>query len=301
MQLGGDEIIPDQPTKGVAVMKPLTSKPIQIVLIMLALGLASLACSLLRAPAQPGSAAPASAPQNAAKATPPALQKATSSDNSPDNILQPDPLDHLLALHSIQISLTVTRPDGSSSSTEIATDSSGNMDLKFNESAVEMTDMPKGFDPKALKSDSELLVVGGKAYLRNDQDPTWMNTPVEDNFPQAFAEELHGMDGPALWLNMLPDGSIQPAGKDNVGGFAVDKYVVNGKVDNQVISGTLWEEPQSDALIQAELHVPGALMSDPDQPLPGELKIVLKAQKADVPPVTLPPAPPPTAVPTTAP
>jgi hypothetical protein len=175
------------------------------------------------------------------------------------------------------------------------------MDLKFNESALEMTDMPKGFDPKALKSDSELLVVGGKAYLSNDQDPTWMSTPVEDNFPQTFAQELHGMESPALWLNMLPDSSIQPAGKDNVGGFLVDKYVVNGKVNNQVISGTLWEEPQSDALVQAELHVPGALLSPPDQPQPGELKIMLKAQKADVPPVTLPPAPPPTAVPTTAP
>jgi hypothetical protein len=89
---------------------------------------------------------------------------------------------------------------------------------------------------------------------------------------------------------MLPEGSIQPAGQDLVGGFAVDKYIVNGKVDNQTISGTLWEEPQSDALIQAELHIPGALLSDPDQPQSGELKIVLHTQKADVPAVTLPAA-----------
>jgi hypothetical protein len=231
----------------------------------------------------------------------PAAQKTSSPDNSPDEILQPDPLDHLLALHSIQINLSISRPDGSSRSIQIATDKSGNMDLKFKESAPDASNLPKGFDPKAIKTDSELLAVGGKAYVRSDQDPNWMSTVVDDAYPQTLSQELHGMDGPALWLNLLPDGSIQPAGQETVGGFVADKYVVNGKVDNQVISGTLWEEPQSDALVQAELHVPGALMSDPDQPQAGELKIVLKAQKADVPLVVLPPAPPPTAAPTASP
>jgi hypothetical protein len=164
------------------------------------------------------------------------------------------------------------------------------MDVKFTENSPDSEDMPKGFDPKAIKTDSELLVVGGKAYLLNDLDPNWTSNPIDENYPVTLAQELHGMDGPAVWLDMLPDGSIQPAGQDLVGGFSVDKYVVNGKVDNQTISGTLWEEPQSDALIQAELHIPGALLSDPDQPEPGELKIVLSAQKADVPTITLPAA-----------
>jgi hypothetical protein len=206
-----------------------------------------------------------------------------------------------LALHSVQIDLGITRPDGSSRSIQISTDKSGNMDLKFKESAPDASNLPKGFDPKAIKTDSELLVVGGKAYARSDQDPNWMSSVVDDSYPQTLAQELHGMDGPALWLNLLPDGSIQPAGQDSVGGFAVDKYVVSGKVEGQLITGTLWEEPQSDALIKAELHVPGALLSNPDQPQPGELKIVLKAQKADEPLVVLPPTPPPTATPTAVP
>jgi len=207
----------------------------------------------------------------------------------------------LLALNSIQINLTITRPDSSSRSIQITIDKTGNMDLKFNESAPDTKDIPKGFDPKAIKTDSELLVVGGNAYLFNDLDPYWMSTPIAENYPQTFTQELHGMDGPALWLNMLPDGSIQPAGQEIVGGFAVDKYIVNGKVDNQTISGNLWEETQSDALIQAELHIPGALLSDPDQPEPGELKIVLNTQKADVPAITLPAAPVGTAQPSATP
>jgi hypothetical protein len=283
------------------VMKPITPKPTQVLLTVLLVGLISLACNLLQIPAQAPASDGNGTPQTAPQANAPAGQNTPAADNSQADVTQPDPLDHLLALHSVQIDLGITRPDGSSRSIQISTDKSGNMDLKFKESAPDASNLPKGFDLQAIKTDSELLAVGGKAYVRSDQDPNWMSTPVDDAYPQTLAQELHGMDGPALWLNLLPDGSIQPAGQDTVGGFAVDKYTVYGKVENQVISGTLWEEPQSDALVQAELHVPGALMSPPDQPQPGELKILIKAQKADVPLVVLPPAPPPTAVPTTAP
>jgi hypothetical protein len=282
-------------------MKTIALKQTQIILIVLLVGLISLACALSQSPALTGAGKTTATPQAAAKVPTSAAQTTASPGNSQDEIVQPDPLDHLLALHSIQINLSVSRPDGSSSAIQIATDQTGNMNVKFIGIAPAASDLPKGFDLKALKTDSELLVMGGKAYLHNDQDPNWMSTPMDDNYPQSLAQELHGMDGPALWLNILPPGSIQPAGQETMGGFAVDKYVVNGKVDNQVISGSLWEEPQSDALIQAELHVPGALLSDPNQPQPGELHIVLKAQKADVPAITLPPAPPATAVPTSAP
>ena len=274
-------------------MKPFTFKTILITLLVV---LVSLACALPQLPGPQKIAGSAPGPTSEPGAS--SAQATPAAANSPDEILQPDPLDHLLALHSVQINLDISRPDGTSRSIQISTDKNGNMVLKFKQSAPDAANLPQGFDPKALKTDSELLVLGGKAYVRSDQDPNWMGTPVDDNYPQTLAQELHGMDGPALWLNLLPDGSIQPAGQETVGGFAADKYTVNGKVQDQVISGTLWEEPQSDALVQAELHVPGALLSDPAQPEKGELKIVLKAQKADVPAVVLPPAPPPTAVPT---
>jgi len=284
-------------------MRTLSPKPTRIILAVLLAGLASVACSLLQFPAPAGTsntpvalaATQAGAP--AGQATP-----APTSSNQ-DDILRPGPLDHLLALHSVQINLDISRPDGSSRSMQISTDKTGNMDIKINQSNPAFdADLPQEIDPKTLNIASELLVVGGKAYLHSGEDLDWMDHPMDDNnYPQTLAQELHGMDGPSLWLDILPDGSIQPAGQDTVGGFAVDKYVVNGKVEGQVISGTLWEEPQSDALIQVELHVPGALLSAPDQPQPGELMIMLKAQKADVPLVVLPPAPSPTPTPTTTP
>ena len=266
-------------------MRPIPPKATRITLAALLAVLASLACALPQLPA--------------AKAGAPAGQTTPAPAGSQDDILRPGPLDHLLALHSVQINLDISRPDGSSRSMLITTDKSGNMAIKLNESdPADAADLPQEVDRKLLKTGSELLVVGGKSYLHSGVDTDWMEHPMDDAYPESLAQELHGMDGPSLWLDILPEGSIQAAGQETVGGFAADKYTVNGKVQNQVISGTLWEEPQSDALVQAELHVPGALLSDPAQPEKGELKIMLKAQKADVPAIVLPPAPPPTAVPT---
>ena len=274
-------------------MKTLSPKQTQIFLIVLLVGLISLACGVTKIKFPVGDAKTARTPQPVSNAGAAAGQTTPAAGSQPDitNPASPDPLDHLLALHSVQIDLSINRPDGSSSSMHIDTDQIGNMHILSNESAPDAKDLPKGFDPKAIKSDSELWVVAGKSYLPNNEDANWMNTPLDSSYLKTLSQELQGMDGPALWLNMLPDGSIQPAGKETVGGFAADKYTVNGKVDNQIISGTLWEEPQSDALVQAELHVPGALLSSPDQPQAGEMKIVLKAQKADVPAVNLPAGP----------
>jgi hypothetical protein len=283
-------------------MRTLSLKPTRIILAVLLVGLASVACSLLQFPAPAGTS---NTPAALATTQPgaPAGQATPAPAGSQDDFLRPGPLDHLLALHSVQINLDISRPDGSSRSMQISTDKTGNMDIHLVENNPAFTaDLPKEIDPKTLNIASELLVVGGKAYLHSGEDLDWMEHPLDDNnYPQTLAQELHGMDGPSLWLDILPDGSIQPAGQDSVGGFAVDKYVVNGKVEGQVISGTLWEEPQSDALIQAELHVPGALLSAPDQPQLGELIIVLKAQKADVPTISLPAAPAATATPTVGP
>jgi hypothetical protein len=273
------------------MMKPLTAKPTRITLTVMMVGLISLACTLSQFATQAPTSKTTGTAQSALNGSASAGQKTPATNNIQEDITHPDPMDHLLALDSIQINLTITRPDSSSQSTQIAIDNAGNMDVKFTENVPDTENMPKGFDPKAIKTDSELLVVGGKAYLPNDLDPNWMSTPIDENYPLTLAQELHGMDGPSLWLNMLPSGSIQPAGQETVGGFSVEKYIVNGKIDNQTISGSLWEESQSDALIQAELHIPGALLSDPDQPEPGELKIVLTAQKANVSAVTLPAAP----------
>jgi hypothetical protein len=123
-----------------------------------------------------------------------------------------------------------------------------------------------------------------------------MTTPVAEDYGVVLSNQLHGPDGPGLWLDLLPAGSLQPAGGESVGGFAADKYTVNGMVHGQKITGSLWY--YAHALVQVELHIPAGLL-DPTKPAAqGELKITLETQKADVPPVTLPSPPAGTAVPT---
>jgi hypothetical protein len=213
--------------------------------------------------------------------------KVTSTPQSDES----DPLDRLLTLRSIKFDLTSLKWDGSSYSIDVEIDSAGNMRVSHSRPAIDPDILPKGIDPKSLPASPELYVVDGKAYLPGDENPGWMTKPVYENYLQMLTREIHGPGSPALWLDLLPIGSINPAGKDTVGGFAVDKYTVNGQVDEQTITGTIWFEPQADALVQAELHVPAALMTDPSSPQKGELKITLNAQKADVPPVSLPAAP----------
>lgn len=204
---------------------------------------------------------------------------------------EPDPLDHLLSMRSIKIDLTTIHPDGTSSSITVQIDSTGNMYAKESFPVEDLQNLPTEVNPETISNEDEFYVLNGKTYQVDPQNPEWMDTPSQEDYAQILTQEMHGPDGPALWLNILPLGSIHLAGKDNVGGFAADKYTVNGQVGGQSISGTIWFEPQADALVQAELTVPAVLLSDPDNPQQGELKITLNAQKADVPSVALPSPP----------
>ena len=229
----------------------------------------------------------------------PVVEQPSSSSEIPTT--EPDPLDHLLSLRSITINMTALRPDGSSSSTQIEIDSAGNMQVKYTLPAPDPKYLPQGFDTTQLPTSSELFVVDGKAYQPSDQDPAWMSKPIDPDYLQTLSEALHGPDGVGEWLDILPDGSLTSVGQETVGGFATDKYTVNGSVDGQVITGSLWYEPQSDSLVQAELHVPAAIYDVTNKSPTGELKINLDTQKADVPLVTLPSAPIATAEPSATP
>ena len=74
-----------------------------------------------------------------------------------------------------------------------------------------------------------------------------------------------------------------------------------GAVDGGAITGSLWYEPQANALVKAELNVPAALYDPTDKSLTGALKVNLNTQKANVPLVTLPSAPAGTAKPSATP
>lgn len=203
---------------------------------------------------------------------------------TPDGL---DPLERLIAMDSIKFNLTALQPDGTSRSVQGEIDSTGNMHLKLHSPVLLPPDMPEKFSPTLkLPEDSELFVVGGKAYQPDEQNPSWMTTPVSEDYIVVLSNLLHGQNGPGFWLDILPDGSLQSAGHETVGGFEADKYIVNGTVHGQKITGSLWYE--SHTLVRVELHIPAALL-DPNKPaVQGERKITLEAQKASVPPVVLP-------------
>jgi len=276
-------------------MKIMPNSRLQKAVVLLLAGMVLLACSFPSLAASPkntpaavrptaGKTSASPAPHQAASSPAPQAEQAVSSTAFPTR--EPDPLDRLLGLRSVKIDLSALHPDGKSRTILVEIDSSGNMHVQESFPVMDAKVLPKDTDPNSFVSLGELFVLQGKAYHPDPRNPDWKTTPVDENFNQTLANELHGADGPAMWLDILPEGSIHAAGNDSVGGFAADKYLVDGKVGDQPISGTIWFEPKADALIQAELTVPAALLGSSGQT--GVLKISLNTQQASIPLVKLP-------------
>jgi len=98
---------------------------------------------------------------------------------------------------------------------------------------------------------------------------------------------LNSSSGPGFWLKVLPQGSFSKLGSEQKGGFQASKYAVNGSVEGSSITGAIWVDEASQALIAAVLSVPGALFSSPTSPAGDPLVIEFSVQKAEVAPVTL--------------
>jgi hypothetical protein len=202
-----------------------------------------------------------------------------------------DPLDHLLDLRSVHISLAAEYPDGSNESQVIEVDSAGNVHTTVTPSIPTAEYLPEGFDPAKLAGSYELYMLNGKTYQSDPTDPAWVTKTLEEDYKQTLNDQLHGPSGPGLWLDILPENSITKEGSETIGGFVCDRYKVNGTVDDQAITGTIWVDPDAFAIIKTELHVPAALLAATDKPTTGELKVTLNVEKADVPAVKLPAAP----------
>lgn len=285
-------------------MKPM----LRLVLPLLAILTISLACSLtagqsptptLAAPAvetAPQTAASQAAPQEQATQPPsnantqppqPTVAPATAA-SAGDDPFQPDPLDRVLDLRSVTFTLTTQRPDGATRMIAGQIDSAGALHIVINEPAYDISGMPAGFEAAPETPVVEFYVLDGKVYMPDAGDESWKTAPVDTDFMTSFSRELHGMESPALWLNLLPDGSVSLAGSEDSGGFQANHYIVSGQVSGQTITGSFWKDPQTNTLLAAELHVPAALLSAPDDPQSGELIITLKVEKAIVASISLP-------------
>lgn len=198
-----------------------------------------------------------------------------------------DPLERLLGMRSIRFDMTALQPDGTSQSVQAEIDSNGNMHLILTSPVSLPPDMPKDISTNLkLPEETELNIVNGKAYQPDEQNPAWMTTPMAEDYENTLSTLLHGPNGPGLWLDLLPAGSLKSAGSETVGGFEADKYTVDGTIHGQKITGNLWYA--SHVLVQVELHIPAALLDPARLAAQGERKITLKAQMANIPPVILP-------------
>ncbi len=224
--------------------------------------------------------------QNSAEATP--EPPAQSSSDVEELIAGPDPLDYLLNLRSVIIRLNSQQPDGSGSSLQIEIDSAGNMHEVGSLPPFSKENLAQGMEMPTAPESYEIFVVDGKAYASLEQNRNWMSTPVAEDYIAQLSATLHTADGLALWLDLLPSGSLISAGQETVGGFATNKYTVKGLVDGQSITGNLWYEQQTGALVKAELTVPSVLY---DGSANGQFKIDLDTQKSKVAPITLPKKP----------
>ena len=130
---------------------------------------------------------------------------------------EPDPLDHLMNLRSVVIHLASQRPDGSNSSTQVEIDSAGNMHVKYSLPTLDHKLFPSWYDTTHIPTSNELFVVDGKAYQHDDSNPAWMITPIDEDYVQTLSEVLHGPDGVAEWLDILPNGSLASAGQEFAG------------------------------------------------------------------------------------
>lgn len=200
----------------------------------------------------------------------------------------PDPLNKLLGLRSVKISLAGSRSGTGNRSIAAEIDQAGNMHLNYSLPAIQVKDLPAGLSAPEEDTQYEVFVINGSAYVPSEEDPAWKTTPVSRDYFEVLLSRMHGLEGFTLWLDLLPAGSLQAAGSEETGGFSTDKYTVSGTVGGQLITGALWYDKDSHALVKAELHVPASLDSDPAEPETGEILITLDTEKAEITSVTLP-------------
>jgi hypothetical protein len=81
---------------------------------------------------------------------------------------------------------------------------------------------------------------------------------------------------------------VQAAGNETTGGFSAVRYAVNGSVDEGTITGTIWLEEGTNALVGADLAVSESLFHPPNSGHAGTVAIRLTVEKASVPAIALP-------------
>lgn len=253
-------------------------------------GACSPAPRAIQPPAQ--SAAPSvSAPVASATATRPAAAsptKTTAAENPTAPVAPAAPamealLAQTLALRQVKISLSTIYPAWNSQTVTAEVDAAGNYHLVRKVAGTPPAGSPQG---TGAPDYTELFVVSGAVY-GPDKTGTVVKSAVT-GLADQLRSLLNGSGGPILWLKVLPKGSLAAQGEEPKGGFQAKKYAVQGRVEGSTITGTIWVDIATGALVAAELDVPGALLSIPSKPAKDPLQVRFQAEKAIVAPITAP-------------
>jgi len=188
------------------------------------------------------------------------------------------------ALPSTNLELVTEYSDREPKRLFAETDSAGNTHLSI---AVPVSPAFYADQPSdaPLPGDFELFIVDGKAYSRIGGEGEAVQN---DSYLTMLVDALNGPEGPGLWLNIVPDQDYTPAGTEAHGGFTTAKYTVEGSLENGGVSGTIWVDSLSNALVGAELTVAEGLFFPPGSNGSGDVRITLTVRQITVPAITLP-------------
>jgi len=188
-----------------------------------------------------------------------------------------------LGLRSVSITLSASYPDGSVRSLDAQIDASGNVHL------TQPFSLPPDVQLKSTpESDGwdqfEVYIVNGHAYTL-----TGGGEASEDPVSITMLEDaLRGPEGPGLWLVLAGTRDLEPAAHEQMGGFNAIRYPMNAAFEEGTVTGTIWMDESSLALVRASLNISPLLFSDPASPANGDLSITLDVVRKDIPEIKLP-------------
>jgi hypothetical protein len=187
-----------------------------------------------------------------------------------------------LTLRSVMIELEPTYSDDRSKPVLIQVDTSGNIHLSMPLSIPDDTVAVSDF---TAPPDFELFIIDGTAYTRIGAD---IPLTPDDSYLSMVEDLLFGPEGPGLWLALIPVDGFTAAGSETFGGFSTTKYAVDGPVNVFYVTGTIWVDEESSALVGADLLIPEGLFFPAGSGLSGDVRISFLVEKMDISPITTP-------------
>ncbi len=176
---------------------------------------------------------------------------------------------------SVKLHMSTTRPDGSLYRLEAEIDTIGSQHVVKTYPASSTAIFENGIpNPPAT---AEFYLVDNVVY---SPDENGVLKPSDSEGMDTFLQAaLLSTDGPAFWLKVLSAGSLTSSGDEAYGGFNARRYAVQASLEGLPITGTIWVEPSLQALVGADLSIPGKLAGPYTQ---GTLQIQYQLEKTDV-------------------